>query len=185
MTTKPRSLDAEGLLELPRGQLRRELIRGELKETPLAGHRHGRLAANVTLSLGLYVKANDLGKVYAAKTGFKLAENPDTVRAPDVAFIAASRLENLPDTSYFPGPPDLAIEIVSPNDRYSEVEEKVEMWLFYGVRMVVTLNPQTRTATIYRSLDNIKMIQDKGNLDGADVIPGWVLPLTEVFGKAS
>ena len=134
----------------------------KLKETPLTGHRHGRLAANVTLSLGLYVKANDLGKVYAAKTGFKLAENPDTVRAPDVAFVAAIRLGNLPETGYFPGPPDLAVEIVSPNDRYSEVEEKVEMWLFYGVRMVITLSPQTRTATVYRSLDSIRMIRGEG-----------------------
>ena len=185
MTTKPRSLDAEGLLELPRGQLRRELIQGELKEMAPAGHNHGHIAHEIALSLGLHVKANKSGRVYAAKTGFKLAENPDTVRAPNVAFVAANRLGNLPTTGYFPGSPDLAVEIVSPNDRFSDVEEKVEMWLFYGVRMVVTLNPQTRTATIYRSLDNIKMIQDKGNLDGADVIPGWVLPLTEVFGKAS
>ena len=185
MTTKPRSLDAEGLLELPRGQLRRELIQGELREMAPAGHEHGRLAAIITASLIQHVLKNRLGAVYAAETGFKLESNPDTVRAPDVAFVAANRLGNLPETGYFPGPPDLAIEIVSPNDRYSEVEEKVEIWLFYGVRMVFTLSPQTRTATVYRSLDNIKMIRDEGNLDGADVIPGWVLPLTEIFGETS
>ena len=86
------------------------------------------------------------------------------------------RLENLPETGYFPGSPDLAVEIVSPNDRFSEVEEKVEMWLFYGVRMVVTLSPQTRTATVYRSLDSIRMVRDEGVLDGAEVVPGWILP---------
>ena len=146
-----------------------------------AGHKHGYIAHEIALSLGLHVRANKLGRVYAAETGFKLAVNPDTVRAPDVAFVSADRLENLPDTGYFPGSPDLAVEIVSPNDRFSEVEEKVEMWLFYGVRMVVTLNPQTRTATVYRSLDNIKMIRDEGVLEGADIVPGWILPLTEIF----
>ncbi len=177
-------MSAEALLELPRGQLRRELVQGELKEMAPAGHQHGHVAHEIALSLGLHVKANKLGGVYAAETGFKLTEDPDTVRAPDVAFVAASRLENLPDTGYFPGPPDLAVEIVSPNDRFSEVEEKVEMWLFYGVRMVVTINPQTRTATVYRSLDNIRMVRDEGRLEGADVIPGWVLPLAEIFEES-
>lgn len=103
------------------------------------------------------------------------------MRAPDVAFVAAERLGNLPATGYFPGPPDLAVEIVSPNDRHSEVEEKVEMWLFYGVKMVVTLNPQARTATVYRSLGSIRMIRGEGRLEGADVVPGLTLPLAEIF----
>lgn len=109
MTTESRLLSAEALLELPRGQLRRELIRGELKEMASAGHEHGRFATIVTASLIQHVLKNQLGAVYAAETGFKLESNPDTVRAPDVAFVAAGRLENLPDTGY-PGPPDLAVE---------------------------------------------------------------------------
>ena len=147
-----------------------------------AGHQHGHIAHEIALSLGIHVKANKLGRVYAAETGFKLESNPDTVRAPDVAFVSADRLENLPSTGYFPGPPDLAVEIISPNDRHSEVEEKVEMGLFYGVKMVVTLSPQTRTATVYRSLDSIRMIRGEGRLEGEEVVPGWVLPLAEVFG---
>ncbi len=104
------------------------------------------------------------------------------MRAPDVAFVSAERLREVASSpGYFPGPPDLAVEIVSPNDRHSEVEEKVEMWLRYGVRMVVTLNPQTRTATVYRSLDSIWMIRGQGRLEGEDVIPGWELPLAEPF----
>ena len=183
MTTKPRLISAEGLLELPRGQLRHELIQGELREMAPAGHEHGRLAAIITASLIQHVLKNKLGAVYAAETGFKLTANPDTVRAPDVAFVAADRLNNLPDTGYFPGPPDLAVEIISPNDRHSDVEEKVEMWLFYGVRMVFTLNPQTRTATVYRSLDEIRMVRGEGRLGGEEVVPGWALSLAEVFGE--
>lgn len=174
-------MDAEALLELPQGHLRHELIQGELREMAPAGHEHGHLAHEIALSLGVHVKANKLGRVYAAETGFKLASDPDTVRAPDVAFVSAARLENVESSGYFPGSPDLAIEIISPNDRHSEVEEKVEMWLHYGVRMVVTLNSQTRTATVYRSLDSIRMIRGQGRLEGEDVIPGWALPLAELF----
>lgn len=151
-----------------------------------AGHEHGHLAHEVALSLGLHVKTNRLGRVYAAETGFKLTSNPDTVRAPDVAFVSAERLQNVKNsTGYFPGAPDLAVEIVSPNDRYTEVEEKVEMWLGHGAKMVVTLNPQTCTATVYRSLDNIKMIREEGRLEGAEVVPGWTLDLLELFGPPS
>lgn len=146
-----------------------------------AGHEHGRIAAEVALSLGVHVKTHKLGRVYAAETGFKLASNQDTVRAPDVAFVSEARLQVMSSTGYIPGPPDLAVEIVSPNDRHSEVEEKVEMWLRYGTRMVVTLNPQTRTATVYQSLEDIRMILADGRLGGADVVPGWALPLSELF----
>lgn len=182
MTTKAIQMDAEALLELPRGRHRYELIRGELKTMAPAGHEHGRIAALLTASLIRTVIKNKLGNVYAAETGFKLASNPDTVKAPDVAFVSVERLRNVTSsTGYFPGPPDLAIEIVSPNDRHSEVEEKVELWLRYGTQMVVTLNPQTRTATVYRSLDDIRMVLGGGRLGGADVVPGWTLSLEELF----
>ncbi len=174
-------MNAQALLELPHGHLRHELIQGELIELAPAGHEHGRLAALITSSLLQHVLKNQLGAVYAAGTGFKLASDLDTVRAPDVAFVSAARLENVESSGYFPGPPDLAIEIISPNDRHNEVREKVEMWLRYGVRMVVTLNPQTRTVTVYRSLNSIRMIRGEGRLEGEDIVPGWVLPLAELF----
>ena len=150
------------------------------------GLEHGHIAAELAFSLSVYVRDNSLGQVYPAGTGFKLASSPDTVLAPDAAFVSAERVQKVKSkTGFFPGPPDLAAEIVSPNDRHSEVEEKVELWLRYGVRMVVTLNPQTRTATVYRGLEDIRMILGHGQLEGADVVPGWTLPLTELFGSAS
>ncbi len=186
MTTRASLVTAEGLLELPRGRHRYELVRGELQKTAPAGHEHGRIAALITASLIQAVLKDKLGDVYAAETGFKLASNPDTVKAPDVAFVSAERLKGVTgNTGYFPGPPDLAIEIVSPNDRHSEVEEKVELWLRYGTKMVVTLNPQTRTATVYRGLENIRMILGDRQLEGADVVPGWALPLTDLFEPVS
>lgn len=186
MTTETRFVAAEGLLELPRGQHRYELVFGELRETALMGLEHDSIAAELAFSLSAYVRADGLGQVYAAGTGFKLSSSPDTVLAPDAAFVSAERgREVTGSTGYFPGPPDLALEIVSPNDRHREVEEKVELWLRYGVRMVVTLNPRTHTATVYRGLEDIRMILGDGRLEGADVVPGWVLPLEELFEPVS
>ena len=185
MTTETRFVTAEGLLELPRGQHRYELVQGELRKMAPAGHEHGHIAAEVAIALGVYVRANKLGRVYAAETGFKLASNPDTVKAPDVAFVSAERVQGvITKTGFFPGPPDLAVEIVSPNDRHGEVEEQVELWLRYGTKMVVTLNPQTRTATVYRGLEDIRMILGEGRLEGGEVVPGWALPLEELFNPA-
>lgn len=183
MTVKPQVITAEELFELPHRQ-GSELIKGELRRMPPAGHEHGFTAMELGSRLANFVRDNKLGRVYAAETGFRLTSDPDTVRAPDIAFVSSQRLQGLgSETGYFPGAPDLAIEIISPNDRHNEVEEKVEDWLAHGARMVVTVNPRTRTATVYRSLDNIRMIRGEGRLEGEDVVPGWVLPLAEVFGS--
>ena len=146
------------------------------------GLEHGHLAAELAFSLNTFVKTNLLGQVYPAGTGFKLTSSPDTVLAPNAAFVSAERVREVTSkTGFFPGPPDLAAEIISPNDRYSEVEEKVELWLRYGVRMVITLNPQTRTATVYRGLEDIRMILGDGRLEGGEVVPSWALLLKRLF----
>ena len=120
-----------------------------------AGHAHGRVAARLTISLGLVVEQNSLGAVYAAETGFVLSRHPDTVRAPDVAFVRGERLASAPAEGFFPGPPDLAVEVVSPTDTYSAVEEKVFGWLEAGCRAVVVLDPRRQVASVYRSRQSI------------------------------
>ena len=96
-----------------------------------------------------HVRTNGLGTVTTAETGFLLATNPDHVRAPDAAFVSRERDEAaVPVSGFFPGPPDLAVEIISPNDRYTEVYEKVDEWLEAGAGMVVLVNPRNRTATV-------------------------------------
>ena len=100
------------------------------------------LGIEIGTSLNIHVKANNLGRVFGADAGFLLARNPDTVRAPDAAFVRRERVEEVGIPSgYWPGPPDLAIEITSPNDRYTEVYEKVDEWLEAGAGMVVVVNP--------------------------------------------
>ena len=147
-----------------------------------AGHRHGRLAINITTPLDQHVRANNLGTVYAAETGFKIGSDPDTVRAPDVAFVRRERVEAVGDEAgYWPGAPDLAVEVVSPSDLYTEVEEKVIDWLAAGTRMVIVLNPRKRTVKVYRSLTDISILTESDILHGADVVPGWAMAVRDIF----
>src|SRR3954468_6389985 len=141
MTATTQLMTAEDLLRRPDDGFRYELFRGELKKMAPAGHEHGRIAINISTPLDQHARANKLGRVYAAETGFLITSNPDTVRAPDVAFVSQERLEQVRGVKgYLPGAPDLVVEIISPNDSYTEVEEKVFDWLGAGARMVVVVN---------------------------------------------
>ena len=123
-----------------------------------------------------------MGVVYAAETGFKLASNPDVVRAPDVAFIRRDRVEEVGDVEgYWPGAPDPAVEVISPSDTYAEVQEKVFDWLEAGTKMVILVMPRKRAVTVYRSLTDIVMLTEHDLLDGGDVVPGWKLSVRELF----
>jgi len=101
-----------------------ELIRGELRMMIPPGAEHGRIAMSLSLRIGNHVLARDLGTVYAAETGFRLTRGPDTVRAPDLGFVRAGR-PPAPKRGYYPGAPDLAVEVLSPDDRPGYVREKV------------------------------------------------------------
>lgn len=174
---------ADQLLEMPDDGMRRELVRGEVRVAALSGSQHGRLTAAIGTRLDAYVEGADLGEVYAAGTGFKLASDPDTVRAPDVAFVTRERAETVGDSDeYWPGAPDLAVEVLSPDDRYHEVDEKVAEWLEAGCRMVIVVNPCRRAATIYRSPSDVQLLTADDSIDGGDVVPGWTLPLRHLFG---
>jgi Uma2 family endonuclease len=182
MSTRTQLVTAEELLRMPDDGFRYELVCGELRKMPPAGHVHGRLAATLTASLVRVVTANQLGAVYAAETGFILRRNPDTVRAPDVAFIRQQRVQEVGDVAgYWPGAPDLAIEVVSPSDSYAEVEEKVFEWLEAGTLMVLVVNPRRRSVTVYRSLADIIVLTQNDALDGGDVVPGWTMPVKDIF----
>ncbi len=117
MSTTAQKLTADDLWNLSRNGVRHELVQGELRTMPPSGGEHGVTVVNLTLPLGGHVKAGQLGLVFGAETGFLLARNPDTVRAPDIAFV---RRERIPATgiprAYWPGAPYLAVEIVSPGD---------------------------------------------------------------------
>ena len=184
MTTQVQLMTADELLALPRGQFRYELINGELKKMSPAGQKHGRITVRLTVPLAKHVRDRQLGEVYAAETGFKLKSNPDTVRAADIAFVGKERLRILGETeSYWPGAPDLAVEVNSPSDTVLEVEKKVMEWLEFGSRLVWVVSSKLHTVTVYRSLTEIVVLTENDTLDGGDVVPGFQIPIAEIFAE--
>ncbi len=131
-----------------------------------------------------HVSAHRLGVVCAAETGFLLAQNPDTVRAPDIAFVRRERIEKAGEVKgYWVGAPDLAVEVTSPGDTIREVEAKVAQWLEAGARMVWVVSSKLRTVTVYRSLTDIVVLTEKDTLDGGDVVPGFQMRVAEIFSS--
>lgn len=147
-----------------------------------AGWRHGSVAANVATLLGSFISANRLGLGFGAETGFLLKRNPDTVRAPDFAFIAKTNLpQSEPTEAFWPGAPDLAVEVLSPGDTSGDVGEKVEEWLGAGCSSVWVVDPKLRTVTIYESLANVRIFAAGEMLVGDPVVPGFSCNVDELF----
>ena len=176
-------MTADELLKLPNDQHRYELINGELKAMSPAGHNHGRIAMRIASPLAQFVWKNNLGEVFAAETGFKLTSNPDTVLAPDVAFVREARIRELGRTKgYWPGPPDIAIEVVSPHERKLEANTKVEQWLRFGAREVWVVDSKRETVTIYHSGHDPVTFKDHDALISNELLPGFIVPLSDIFG---
>ena len=177
-TTRP--MTADELLAMRDDGFRYELVRGELRKMPFASRLHGIYAMSIGTSLGLHVKANRLGETYAAGTGFELAS--DHVRAPDAAFVRAERADAAQDSDgFFPGPPDLAVEVISPDDLYMDVEEKIADWLDAGAIAVAVANPSGRTVEIRRSRTDVVILNEGDVLEVQDVVPGWRMAVAEIF----
>ncbi len=158
-----------------------ELLRGELRMMSPAGSEHGMIAAELAAILLDFVKPRGLGVVLGAETGFRIAENPDTVRAPDVAFIRRQRIgAELPD-GFFPGAPDLAVEVLSPNDRAGEVLRKVQDWLAAGSAVVWVVDPKTQTATVYGADRRAVMLTSSETISGGDLLPGFSASVAAIF----
>ena len=144
-----------------------------------AGGRHGQLAMRLGRELANFVVEQDLGTVVAAETGFLLAHDPDTVRAPDVAFLRAGR--EVAD-GFIDGAPDLAVEVLSPGDRPGYVREKVVEWLETGAEAVWVVDPRARTVTVHEQARGLRVLEETDTLDGGGVLPGFTLDLRELFG---
>ncbi len=163
-----------------------ELSEGRLIIMSPAGWKHGGLASLLDRLVGTFVDLNDLGMTTGAETGYILhkstdPEIKDTVRAPDVGFIAKQRLPDvLPESGYVPFAPDLAIEVISPNDDPEEVHQKVSEYLKYGTRMVWLFYPKAQSVGVYTPT-SFQSIGRDGELDGGDVLPGFKLLLRDVF----
>jgi Uma2 family endonuclease len=181
MMTSPETLTADDLARLKVLDKRTELVGGRLVVREPAGFQHGVIAARVTRRMEEYVATHDLGVVVAAETGFKLSTNPDTVRAPDAGFIAKARIPDPLPRGYLPLAPDLAVEVLSPDDRPGDVLSKVAEWLNAGSALVWVIDPQQRIARVYRENGTESLVREAGELDGENVVAGFALPLRTIL----
>jgi Uma2 family endonuclease len=177
MTTTTQLMTAEELMQLE-GPYRHELIKGELLTMPPPKSEHGRVAANLTVLLHLHVKPNKLGTVFN-ETGYKLESNPDTVLGPDVSFVSRERTGNDPN-AYYQGPPDVAIEVLSPSDRRLRVEWKVDLWLSLGAKSVWLVNPKRRTVEVALANGTRALFHESDELVD-DTVPGLRISVSEAF----
>jgi Uma2 family endonuclease len=158
-----------------------ELIRGALHMMSPSGYRHGRFTARLAKILANFVDANELGEVLGAESGFLIERDPDTVRAPDVAFIKAERLTNPPKRGFFPGAPDLAVEVLSPDDTASEVLAKVQDWLKAGTVAVWIADPERKTIAVHRRDQPVHVVGEHDELDAGEPLPTLTLSVQDVF----
>ena len=159
---------------------RSELSRGRLVREPRPGALHGRIEGNLFAELRAYVLARDLGSV-EIDCGFRLSLDLPTVRGPDVAFIAREKLPAELPGGFWPFAPDLAIEVVSPSNSLSELQEKVLEYFEAGSRMVWVVDPQSRTAMVYHSPREITLLRDSDLLEGDLVVPGFSIQLRAIL----
>lgn len=178
----PTRLSVEEFEALPEEEgYKLELSATMLVREPPPGAEHGLLNAVLAHRLQAYAERTGTGTVLA-NAGFVLSHDPPIVRSPDVAWLAEADRSRL-DARAWRGAPDLAVEIVSPSDRASEIQEKVSQYLAAGVRLVWVVDPRTRYAVVYSPSEAIRMVHAEGELEGGEVLPGFRLSLTDLFGR--
>lgn len=172
---------AEQFYEMQLPDVRAELVDGEVVQMSPPGFDHGDISACITQELRLFAKARGLGSV-VTEVGFLLRRNPDLVRGPDVAFVSQESLQAHGRTrKFWPGPPDLAVEVLSPEDRPSEILRKVGEYLEAGTRLVWVVDPENKTVSAHRSLHQVRVYGAGEELSGEDVLPGFSLKVAEIF----
>jgi len=178
--TAPDLVTADDLMRLQPPDKHTELVRGVMVVREPPGFRHGGVAVNLAVVISQFVRARNLGRVLS-ETGYVLFSNPDTVRGPDVSFVRRERVPDPIPRGYARFAPDLAIEVLSPDDRPGEVLEKVADYLNAGTRLVWVIDPDRRNARVYRASGIQSEIGETEMLDGEDVLPGFTCPLSQVF----
>lgn len=176
------TLSIEEFMALPdEDGYRLELANGRLVREPAPGPRHGQVAVRLLVTVWNFVDRNDLGLVFV-DTAFTLASDDGIVRVPDVAFVSSGRVpaDGLTDRFWVLAP-DLAVEVVSPSNRMSEMQQKVTDYLDAGTRVVWIVDPSEHTVTTYRSRSKIRILEGEDVLDGEDVLPGLRIQVSELF----
>ncbi len=169
-------------LEAMGSDARFELIQGALHEMSPSSFNSSRVLTRIALAIGGHVEAHRLGAVTFAEAGFIVEKNPDTVVAPDVAFVQQDRMHLAPKgRGFFPACPDLIVEVISPTDEPLDIRRKQALYERIGIPLVWWIDPDRRTATIYKPGHPTQHLNDTDSLDGGEIVPGFSIPLAKLF----
>ncbi|MCB0164166.1 MAG: Uma2 family endonuclease [Anaerolineae bacterium] len=160
---------------------RSELVKGELVRVSPAGHPHGFFESSFAISLGIFVRQYKLGRVLTGEVGIYTGRNPDTIRAADVAFISNERLSQVQSQSYLDVAPELVIEILSPDDRWMTVNQKIDEYFTAGVVQIWIADPKRQHVDVYYSPTDFKRFSTGDTLPGGDILPGFTVAVAELF----
>jgi Uma2 family endonuclease len=180
-TATPLTAEEFARLPDPASGEQQELVQGVIVHMPPPQGLHGNCCAVIGSLLFNFARENKLGRIFTNDTGFIVRRNPDTVRGPDVAFWSRERLPQIPAGAYIPIPPDLAVEVVSPGDHFSRIQGKIADYLACGVALLWVIDPEDRSVSVYRPGQPLRILQESDHLDGEDVLPGFRLPVRELF----
>ena len=186
-TTTTHPVTADELLTMPHrdehgNYCLLELVRGEVRRMSPTGGTHGYICFELGAELRTFIKARDLGAGFGAETGFLVERNPDSVLGADIAFVSKKRLKGIENFDKFiPFAPDLAVEVLSPSNTVSEIDEKIALYFAAGARMVWIVKPKQRTVSVYTSPFDVRILREGDTLDGGDVLPGFSYELSKLF----
>lgn len=182
--TQPKLTTADELWAIGDDECRYDLIEGELYRMSPASPKHGKFAARVARHLDGFVDERELGEVYGAESGFRLARDPDTVLGPDAAFVRSEKIppEDQQD-GFWEVVPDLVVEVISPSDTVRYVVDKVAAYLDAGVEVVLTIDPKRLTLSIHTQDGVTRTLRENDVLELPDILPGFSLPVSEIFRR--
>jgi len=183
MSTAAHLLTADDLFRLPEDESRWcELVEGEIVRMSPPGFAHAIVSQRVSLLLLEFVELKRIGQVVIAEAGFLIGRNPDTVMAPDGAYVRQERINAIGLTAaYFPEAPAMVFEVVSPNDRVSEIGRKMRRWIEGGVELAWVIDLAARTVMVYQAVDDIQVLTEKDSLTGGSVLPGFQCRVADLF----
>jgi len=180
--TEKKLLTAEEFFQLPEPEdgSQQELVRGEIVTMPPPGGMHGVSCSKANRRISNFVEANDLGTVTCNDTGVITERGPDTVRGPDVAYWSKERLKEVP-LGYIEAAPDMVVEVLSPSNTSKQIREKLKEYFKKGVRIVWVIAPEDRTLTVYRTLDEGRVLHESTTVTGEDVLPGFSCRVSDLL----
>lgn len=167
------------------GDRRAELIAGRFVPMPPTGWPHASAEADISGELRQFVKRRGLGVVLSGEAGIIIRRGPDTVRGADVAYISNERLAQAAPEGYLDVAPELIVEIVSPNDRWTDITAKLEDYFSIGVELVWVVDPQRRRVSCYRGPTELALLGPGDTLTAEPMLPGFELSVSELFGTGA